>query len=952
MWRQSVRLAGVMTNPYPRGSEWRKWDLHIHVPGTKLSDGFESKNGAPDLDLFAEKLEASGVAVFGITDYFSAAETLAFVKHFRQKYPASDKLLLVNVELRLNETVNRDLQTVDIHVIFRDSVSEAKITEFLNRLPTQLTDAQGRPKPCSELAGNDFNTATVTRADIRKAFKETFGEKAETTDFLIYVAPANNNGLRAESGKQRKANLADEIDKEVHAIFGKDTENSEWYLRTDRFDDTTLASVPKPVFGGCDAHSFDDLENWLGKAADNESTRQVITWIKADPTYAGLLQTLIEPAERVSLHAPQPDQKEPYRVISKVSFAGTSDFPAEVVLNRNLNSIIGSRSSGKSALLAFIAHAVDPAETVRLQTEAARMQDDSEAGPAAGFTWRKVSGVTCEVEWESGGNTSGKVIYVPQNSLYTLSEQPDEITKKIAPALFRTYPTVKTAHDSAKSKVDAANTEIKAAVDEWFSLDERIAERTREIQDLGDKAAITAERDRLQLEVDAIKTAAKLTDAEVAKYQEVAGDLDGKQARLKEVSIELDQFSSYVTLTDGGAPAVIPQTVQATVSIRPSSVEVPEAAATRVENLKIEAVNDLVAKVEDALVESVRELEAEQVGLEVQIQSVEADNAELIAKHEANAELATVVAEHKRQVSSLDEIARREKSRDKLIADQKAAVEKIEKGIKDRDAAWLALEANFTAEPRVLTDLTFGIEAAVTAEAVTHASSGFSQRSTNAYVKSKGDDVSYLDAQADPGKFLRSLRDENVKLNKNYEPSAVAADVLTITKEVRFSAELDTDWIGGFSRSSMTPGKQALFALTLILNESQEPWPLLIDQPEDDLDSRSIYETIVPYLMKRKKERQIIMVSHNANLVIGADSELVIVANRHGADRKNDGARTFEYFTGALEHSQPLNSSSPTTLGRFGIREHACEILDGGEEAFQKRQEKYKIRAAGGASGA
>lgn len=182
-------------------------------------------------------------------------------------------------------------------------------------------------------------------------------------------------------------------------------------------------------------------------------------------------------------------------------------------------------------------------------------------------------------------------------------------------------------------------------------------------------------------------------------------------------------------------------------------------------------------------------------------------------------------------------------------------------------------------------------------------------------------------------------------MNKGYEPSAVAADVLTITKEVRFSAELDTDRIGGFSKSSMTPGKQALFALTLILNESQEPWPLLIDQPEDDLDSRSIYETIVPYLLKRKKERQIIMVSHNANLVIGADSELVIVANRHGADRKNDGDRTFECFTGALEHSQPLNPASPTTLGRFGIREHACEILDGGEEAFQKRQEKYKIRA-------
>ena len=529
-----------------------------------------------------------------------------------------------------------------------------------------------------------------------------------------------------------------------------------------------------------------------------------------------------------------------------------------------------------------------------------------------------------------------------------LSEQPDEITKKIAPALFRTYPTVKTAFDSAKSKVDAANTQIKASVDEWFSLDERIAERTKEIQDLGDKTAITAERDRLQREVDAIKKAAELTDEEVAMYQEIAGQLDAKDARLREISIELDQLSSYVTSSDGAtAPTIMPQTVQATVTVRPSSEEVPDATAMRVDSLKDEAVRDLLAKIESALVEAVRTLEDENAVLEGQIQSIKADNAELIAKHEANEESSSVVADHKKQVASLEEIIRRERSRDKLIADQKTTVGRIEKGITDRDTAWTTLETNFNAEERVLTDLTFGIEAAVTAEAVTHASNGISQRSVNAYVKNKGDEVSYQDAQADPMKFLKALRQEKVKLNKGFEPRAVATNVLTISKEVRFSAELDADHIGGFSRSSMTPGKQALFALTLILNESQEPWPLLVDQPEDDLDSRSIYETIVPYLMKRKKERQIIMVSHNANLVIGADSELVIVANRHGVDRKNDGDRTFEYFTGALEHSQPLNAASPTTLGRFGIREHACEILDGGEEAFQKRQEKYKIRTAG-----
>src|SRR5690606_29606465 len=101
-----------------------------------------------------------------------------------------------------------------------------------------------------------------------------------------------------------------------------------------------------------------------------EGRHRNITWVKADPTFPGLLQTLIEPAERVVVAASKPDQKEPYRVISKVRFTGTDDFPREIVFNQNLSSLIGSRSSGKSALLAHIAHAVDPEGTVAIQVEA------------------------------------------------------------------------------------------------------------------------------------------------------------------------------------------------------------------------------------------------------------------------------------------------------------------------------------------------------------------------------------------------------------------------------------------------------------------------------------------------------------------------------------------------------------------------------------------------------
>ena len=101
---------------FPGGSEWRKWDLHVHLPGTKLSDGYAPRDGAPDWDRFCTVLEESDVAVFGITDYFSLTETLGFIQHFKKKYPVSKKTLLPNLELRLNESVNRDAEEVNVHL--------------------------------------------------------------------------------------------------------------------------------------------------------------------------------------------------------------------------------------------------------------------------------------------------------------------------------------------------------------------------------------------------------------------------------------------------------------------------------------------------------------------------------------------------------------------------------------------------------------------------------------------------------------------------------------------------------------------------------------------------------------------------------------------------------------------------------------------------------------------
>ena len=139
----------------------------------------------------------------------------------------------------------------------------------------------------------------------------------------------------------------------------------------------------------------------------------------------------------------------------------------------------------------------------------------------------------------------------------------------------------------------------------------------------------------------------------------------------------------------------------------------------------------------------------------------------------------------------------------------------------------------------------------------------------------------------------------------------------------------------------MSPGKRGLVLLQLILHISNAAHPILIDQPEDNLDNRTISNELRQFVTGKKLTRQILMVTHDANLVVLTDAENVIVSNQSGqqASRENAVYR-FEYVAGALENS----FRSPDAQGILyscGIREHVCDILEGGESAFKKREEKY-----------
>ncbi len=85
------------------------------------------------------------------------------------------------------------------------------------------------------------------------------------------------------------------------------------------------------------------------------------------------------------------------------------------------------------------------------------------------------------------------------------------------------------------------------------------------------------------------------------------------------------------------------------------------------------------------------------------------------------------------------------------------------------------------------------------------------------------------------------------------------------------------------------------------------------------------------------------MVTHNANLVVSADAECVVVADQKGPT-SNMSDYQFEYIGGSLEHSHACgNHYDYKSLRELGIRQHVCHILEGGINAFKERERKYNF---------
>jgi hypothetical protein len=289
----------------PRGAAWRRWEPHIHTPGTAMNDGF----GTADLDEYLTRLEAAipTVEAVGITDYL-LVHRYEEVLTARQMGRLPDvKLLFCNIEMRLTIETKTG-KGINLHLLVApdDPNHVAEIKRHLSKLyfhfgkddfactesdlirlgrahDPSLTDDEAALK-------GGVNQFKVDFHSLRKLWEDTEWLQANT---LVAVAGSSNDGTAGlQDASASFAATRKEIEAFAHIIFTATPKNIAFWRGEGVLGSGDLEAKyggMKPCLHGSDAHRLDDV-------AQPDDDRYC--WIKGDPTFEALRQAGIEPRLR------------------------------------------------------------------------------------------------------------------------------------------------------------------------------------------------------------------------------------------------------------------------------------------------------------------------------------------------------------------------------------------------------------------------------------------------------------------------------------------------------------------------------------------------------------------------------------------------------------------------------------------------------------------------------
>lgn len=510
---------------FKRGSEWRRWDLHIHTPETKKNDQFDGVTAAEKWEKYFKSINDSpeDISVIGITDYFSIENYFTFKAAIStSKITKSFDLVLPNVELRVSP-VTGSAKPINLHCIFNPKIENEITTRFLARLQFEYAGSTFSATPedikrlgrthTGNLKLNDegaskvgYEQYVIEIGSLKTLFKN---DKTLRDNTIIVVANSGTDGVSGAvkhsdfllgGGKTQLDATRYSLYQFSDAIFSS-SDNDILYFAgngADSKEDVLFkCSNLMPCFHGCDAHSNDKIFS----PVDNR-----FCWIKADPTFEGLKQTLYEPEDRVRIQAFKPDIKNDRFIISELAFEDSSNlFGNQVIqLNDNLNAIIGGKSSGKSLLIYSAAKAIDPEQveraSQRLKFEGYRLPGNFDFT----VTWK--NGEIDKLSDSSLANKSHKITYIPQLYINHLVERnnKEDLNSLIENILLQDA-DFKKIFEENKAKIDKFSAEIENMLLNYLQTRATLLDIQQKIKEIGKSSSISVGIESIKKAVDAGK---------------------------------------------------------------------------------------------------------------------------------------------------------------------------------------------------------------------------------------------------------------------------------------------------------------------------------------------------------------------------------------------------------------------------------------------------------------
>lgn len=931
------------------GSQWRRWDLHVHTPDSILESQYKM-----DWDGYIDFIESKGeeVAVVGITDYYSISGYKKILDYRRKGRLDNLKEVFPNIELRVTPETQRT-KGINIHLIVdpRDEDHVRRIEDALSRL---IYSYHGQKYGCVEQQLIDLGKAIREDVSREEALKEGVNQFKPSYDVfrewyaserwlkensVVVVANASTDGA---SGIRDNGFLATR--KDIYnfsdMIFSGNPKDAEHFMGgggRSREDVVNDYGKIIPCIHGSDAHS-------LEKVFEPDLKRYC--WIKADTNFDGFRQILYEP-ERVKIQELPPERKPGYQTIKRVRYVDSSGdelfSDSWIPLNEDLNTIIGGKSSGKSMLLYHIAKSVNPAEV------------ENSVLKAKASTYDDLKGIDFEVEWNNGevvkisdGDNVQEykaITFIPQLYINQLADKDgkDDLNELISKVLMQN-PSYKEFVEDVEEEIRNIRSVISEKIDNRFALLGQHKKLKDEMSEIGSAHAVESEMDKIKTSAEQLRRKSDFTSEDEREFNRLSRmKFYNEKARDKLYSFKSKLESVLKTVEENSDKwkKDINSDIRLKSGLSERSTVFSDLRSTFDGYFSV-AVESFQEKVESKL-----------SSIPDRINVIE---RKLVIIHDLLHPLEAKVKD-KSELERLNKLLKAEEEKIKLINEkQKSIISVVESGKRCRSE----IDENYTnmvgfyrelcekvTEYQVDEDIR--IEAALS---INH------ERFENF--------VGCFNRTGNMKPFLGDLMGEE---GYNLDPSSIESNVYSIaskiaseeTPQLRKHASYQdafkllygdyfvVDYVVTYKEDDivhMSPGKRGLVLLSLMLELSNSAHPILIDQPEDNLDNRTIYSELKDFVKRCKGKRQIIMVTHNANLVVSADAECVIVADQkvQNNDSLVGGDYRFDYFGGSLELSyENSEGESYERLSDMGIRQHVCHVLEGGVAAFKERERKYNL---------